>query len=180
MVSQALIKRVVRTKFTLTTRDRATAQISGELNKYLALAEQVGDQGGVCPVRVPRMAGVDEDMRDWSFFMLLEHHAIVNRTFAEIIQALAGGELPPLLGKFDPKKDVMPSPDPGPEQVRVFASSVEDYLALVPTLGKLRGSLAVQHPLFGEFDAHKWHCMFGFHLNIHQKQVEIIVRRAQS
>ena len=26
------------------------------------------------------MRGVDEDMRRWSFFMILEHNAIVNRS----------------------------------------------------------------------------------------------------
>jgi hypothetical protein len=42
------------------------------------------------------------------------------------------------------------------------------------SLGSLWGATVRNHPIYGEFDAHKWHCMIGFHLMIHFKQAKLI------
>jgi hypothetical protein len=109
--------------------------------------------------------------------MILEHNAIVNRSIAKVVQDLARGVEPTGAGNIDPKRDVMPSVSPGIEQIGAFQSSVEDYLQMVSELGPLRGTLTKRHPVFGMFDAHKWHCMFGFHLMIHRRQVEYVVKK---
>ena len=36
------------------------------------------------------------------------------------------------------------------------------------------------HPIFREFDAHKWNCMFAFHLGLHLKQAEYVVSKAKA
>jgi hypothetical protein len=115
-------------------------------------------------------------MRDWSFFMIAEHNAIVNRSMAAIVKSLAKGESPSGPGLIDPKTDVMPSADPGREHFQAFERSVEEYLREEPGLGPLRGTRTWPHPVFGPFDAHRWHCMFGFHLGLHLKQAAFVVR----
>lgn len=40
----------------------------------------------------------------------------------------------------------------------------------------LRGTAKYPHPLFGLYDAHMWHAMFGFHLKLHYKQAQMLVR----
>ena len=143
----------------------------------MTLAERVNSETGAQAVTVPRMPGVDEDMRNWSFFMILEHNAIVNRSIAKVVQDLACGVEPTGAGNIDPKRDVMPSGSAGKEQIGAFQSSVEDYLQLVSELGPLRGTLTKRHPVFGMFDAHQWHCMLGFHLMIHRRQAEFVVNK---
>jgi hypothetical protein len=69
----------------------------------------------------------------------------------------------------------MPSSNPGEEQIQAFRSSVEEHLTVILDFGRLRGSLKKRHPIFGDFDAHCWHCMFSFHLLIHYKQAEYVV-----
>jgi hypothetical protein len=170
-----IIRTAVRTRFALTSRERATGQARQQLDRYLALAETVDAARGARPVRVPRMPGIDEDMRDWTFFQILEHNAIVNGAISGVVQSLARGEAP--TGAIDPKHDVMPSADPGPEQVEVFRASVTDHLEAVAHLGPLRGGLNHRHPVFGDFDAHRWHCMFGFHLLLHLRQAKYVVAR---
>jgi hypothetical protein len=118
--------------------------------------------------------GVDEDMRDWSFFMILEHNTIVNRSVAGVVRSLALGEDLPASARIDPKRDVMPSADPGAEQVEAFRDSVESHLATVARLPGLRRTSRLPHPVFGDLDAHGWHCMFGLHLEIHLKQAETV------
>ena len=176
-MSNLLMQAVVKTRFALTSREKTSAQIQKSLDKYLALSRMVNAECGTLPVFVPRMMGIDEDMRNWSFFMILEHIAIVNRSVTSLVPSLVRGEEPEGLSDFDPKKDVMPSPDPGIEQIHAFRSSVEDHLIVVSGLDRLRGSLRIQHPIFGQFDAHCWHCMFGLHLFIHYKQAEYVVQK---
>lgn len=178
LMSNLFLKAAVRTWFALTSRKQATARIQDLLRDYQVLAERVGPAIGSRPVMVPRMPGVDEDMRNWSFFMILEHNAIVNRSVAKVVEDLARGVEPTGEGKIDPKHDVMPSASPGIEQIQLFQDSVEDYLQRVSVLGLLRGTLTKRHPVFGMFDAHQWHCMLGFHLMIHRRQAEYVVSKA--
>jgi hypothetical protein len=176
-MSNLFLKTAVRTWFAFTSQTQATKRIQSILKDYQALAERVGPATGSRNVRVPRMPGVDEDMRNWSFFMILEHNAIVNRSIAKVVEDLAHGVEPTGVGKIDPKRDVMPSVSPGIEQIPAFQHSVEDYLQRVSVLGPLRGTLTQRHPVFGMFDAHQWHCMLGFHLMIHRRQAEYVVNQ---
>lgn len=170
-----IIKAVVRTKFLLTSRAQASLIIRNKADAYLKLTEKVKPDLGRTSVMVPPMAGVDPEMRGWSLFQILEHNAIVNRSIAATVEALALGREPSGAALINPKTDVLPKGLSGVEQVEAFRSSVDDYLSLIPTLPKLRGTPATAHPLFGLFDAHKWHCMFGFHLGLHLRQAEKVL-----
>jgi hypothetical protein len=97
---------------------------------------------------------------------------IVNRSIAATVEALALGKEPFGAALINTKTDVLPKGLSGPEQIELFQQSVDDYLAMVATLPTLRGTAETMHPVFGSFDAHKWHCMFGFHLGLHLKQAE--------
>jgi len=172
-MSNPIIKALIRTRFALTSREAASAQAEKHMNAYLQLAQGLSEIAGSEPVTVPPMMGVDEDMRGWSFFMLLRHNTIVNHAISANVKRLALGEPEPTK-KFDPKKDVMPDSESGIEQIALFKSSVLSHLEAVKSLGGLRGTKTTVHPLFGPFDAHKWHCMFAFHMKIHLKQAELI------
>ena len=120
------------------------------------------------------MLGVDEDMREWSFYQILEHNVIVNdRISAAVLHLTGNGPAPE--PDFDVKRDVMPQDSAGAEQVAEFKRSVEDHLTAVAKVPKLRGTEKTDHPIFGPFDAHRWHCMLGFHLQLHRKQAEALV-----
>jgi hypothetical protein len=176
-MSNLLMRAAVKTWFTFTGREKVSLQIQKSLDKYLALTRLVNAESGMSTVFVPRMIGVDEDMRNWSLFMILEHNAIVNRSITSIIQSLVRGEKPMGAGAINPKKDVMPSLNPGVEQIQAFRSSVEEHLSVISGYSRLRGSLKSRHPIFGEFDAQCWHCMFNFHLHVHYKQAKYVVQK---
>ena len=168
---------VVRTGFALTSRDQASTQIQRLCDRYLALAEQTTAESGALVVHIPKMIGVDEDMRDWSFFKILEHNTIVNRSITSIIGSLVRGEKPEGVGAIDMKRDVMPSENPGIEQIESFHNSVTEHIKIVSDYQPLRNSSTKRHPVFGKFNAHQWHCMFGFHLFIHYKQAKYIINK---
>lgn len=179
-MSSLFLKLVVRSLFVVTTRDRAISQANRYLQGYLKLAEGLSPVAGSRLVEVPPMPGVDEDMRRWSFFMILEHNVIVARCISAIVGQLVRAE-PRLSGAAasDMKKGVMPSFSAGEEQVVAFRKSVHDHLDTLKSLSTLRGTKTAPHPIFGEFDAHKWNCMFSFHLGIHYRQASFVVRAAR-
>jgi len=174
-MSNSIIGALIRTKFLLTSREQASRIIRSNAGAYLELAGQFGAASGGKPVTVPPMAGVDSEMRGWSLFQILEHNAIVNRSIAATVEALALGKELSGAALINPKTDVLPKGISGPEQVVAFRRSVEDYLSRIAMLPELRGTAETPHPVFGPFDAHKWHCMFGFHLGLHLKQAKKVL-----
>lgn len=176
-MSNVFIRAVIRNRFNLTSREKAGQQARDACQRYLDLSKEIDADQGKRQIEVPCMLGIDEDMRRWSFFMVLEHNTIVNRCITSMVEALAQGKEPTGMGALNPKTDVMPSRDPGIEQVDALRASVDDHLEVVSGLDQLRGGLTKDHPLFGPFDAHRWHCMFGFHLKVHYKQVLYIKQK---
>lgn len=126
------------------------------------------------------MRGVDEDMRRWSLFMILEHNAIVNRSITATVVQLARGEVLNGPATINPKTEVMPTLSADESQIEVFASSVTSHIDAVRNLKRLRGTGTSPHPIFGDFDAHKWNCMFAFHLGLHFRQAEYVVVKAKA
>ena len=104
------IKTAIRANFKLTGRERINGRIRRYSTHYLELAKRIDGAQGAKPVLVPRMVGVDEDMRTWSFFMVLEHNTIVGRMMTSLIERLARGETPE--GDLEIKKasDLHPMP----------------------------------------------------------------------
>jgi hypothetical protein len=174
-MSNPAIKAIIRTKFLLTSRNKASGMIRSNADAYLSLADRFGAGEGMEQAMVPPMIGVDPEMRGWSFFQILEHNVIVNRSIAAMVEALALGKEPAGAALINPKTDVLPKGISGTEQIGFFQQSVDDYLSKIPTLPSLRGTAQRPHPIFGPFDAHKWHCMFGFHLSLHLKQAERVL-----
>jgi hypothetical protein len=179
-MANIFIKAAVRLLFLGTSHQRATNQAKRALQGYMRLAEGLAFESGCRAVKVPPMPGIDEDMRRWSFYMILEHNTIVNRSISATIRQLFRDE--PLTGAatIDPKKDVMPSRSAGVEQLRLFEDSVTEHIAMAQGLRGLRGTRTAPHPIFGDFDAHKWHCMFSFHLGLHYQQAAYVVRSAKA
>ncbi|WP_018970801.1 DinB family protein [Rubritalea marina] len=175
-----IIKYAVHVIFTLSSRDKVLRQ-SRELGDayqrlYDSLSVEQRNQG----LRVPSMPGVDEDMRGWSLAELLEHNVIVNRTISASVRQLAHGEAPHGAAVIDPKRDVMPSASMAGEEMQQLLASIDAHVELVSALGRLRGGARSEHPVFGSFDAHKWHCMFAFHLSLHLTQAKWVVRELLS
>ena len=130
-MSNLFSKTIVRSIFLLTSRDRAISQAEGLLTKYINLANELSIDDGQRSIEVPPMRGVDEDMRKWSFFMILEHNAIVNRSISTTISQLVKNESLSGAAAIDPKKDVMPSMTAGKEQLRSFRFSDTDHLEMI-------------------------------------------------
>tara|TARA_R110002096_G_scaffold91625_14_gene207331 strand:+ start:4892 stop:5419 length:528 start_codon:yes stop_codon:yes gene_type:complete len=172
----SLIVKAVRLRFALTSKSAATAQIRREAQRSIDLAKSVPPEKAAQSVAVPSMLGIDPEMREWSLLQILEHNVIVNRRITETIRALLQGNTLDS-DDFDPKNDVLPSEQPALAIIDEFSKSIGEHLAHIELETSLKSSLTSKHPIFGPFDPHRWHCMFGFHLQIHRKQMEAVVKR---
>lgn len=172
-MKRKIIATIARAKFSTTTRIAARKQIVLECRKTVECVKHAGELAAK-PTRVPAMLGVDEDMRDWSLYMILEHNAKANPAITRAMECLALQE--PFESNVNPKTDYMPSEDPGEEQIAIFEESVEAHLRTLDSLGDLRKTASLPHPIFGDINAHSWNCVFGFHLMLHRRQAEEIVR----
>lgn len=175
ILHMSLVRTLIRTRFTLTSRAAAARLIESERDQTLAICQELGEEKCRKSATVPAMLGVDEDMREWSVYQMLEHNNIVNQRLTGQMCFLAGTGVEPD-PDFDVKHDVMPTADPGPEQIPQFESSIAEHLQFAAEIPKLRGTGESPHTIFGSFDAHKWHCMFGFHLQIHRRQAAVLAR----
>ena len=179
-MSNILIKTAIRTLFTFTSREKALEKSEILLQRYAKLADGLSSEAGQHCIEVPPMRGVDEDMRKWSFFMILEHNAIVNRSITATVVQLARGQELSGPAAINPKTDVMPSSSADASQFKDFADSVSRHIEAVKSLNQLRGTGTSPHPIFGDFDAHKWNSMFAFHLGLHLPQAEYVVGKARA
>lgn len=163
-MNKIFIRTIIRSIFLLTSRERVISQANSFIRKYSSLAKGLTLEAGQLSTEVPPMRGVDEDMRRWSFYMILEHNAVVNTSISTTIRQLVNGE--PLSGAafIGPKKDVMPSESADEEQLLLFRTSVTDHVEMIKGLGRLRRTKTTSHIIFGDFDAHKWqlHVHFSF------------------
>lgn len=177
------IKIWVRLVLSFTSREKASRQIQASLDKYRNLAALVSDNEGTKRAdtsRMPNLPGIDEDMKDWSFFMILEHNTIVNRAITATVTQLVNRE--PLHGDalMDPKHDVVPRPDAGRESFVKFEKSVLDHLHCVKNLGNLKKTATSRHPVFGQLNAHRWNNMYALHLHIHLNQADLLIKKDDS
>jgi len=170
------MKTLIRSYLKLQSREKALDQASAQLALYLSLSQSLTESIGMKVVEVPLMPGVDEDMTHWSFYMLLAHNTIVNRSITALTLQLAKGEELHGPAVLDPKHDVLPRQSVGVEQVQRFQDSIEEHLSSVRELHgvNLRKTRTVDHPLFGPFTAHMWNGMFTLHLRIHNRQARMI------
>lgn len=171
-----LMKLAVRTITLITSRKRAAAQARQVLARYTQYASGITAEQGSRIIEAPIMLGVDRHMKRWSYYMLLEHNMIVSRSVSALVQQLVTGEEVHGEADINIKTDVLPSDSAGPEQVELLSNVVNNHIEMTQKLGSLRGSKTFLHPLFGQFDAHRWNCMLSLHLKLHLKQAAFIIK----
>jgi hypothetical protein len=125
------------------------------------------------PVLIDRIAGIEDSSRFWSPGMVLEHLIIVGSSMMRGIVELSRGVVPSV------KPDVAavkPTGSYGAGAVGVFQSFLAQYADTMNREVAERGSRkTLQHPWFGEMNAHQWHCLAAMHQGIHRKQMQKIL-----
>ena len=177
MKASWFVRKMIQWRFKMTSREKGVAQIRTCMQGYLDLLNGLTDEQARKSVRVEKMLGVDEDMREWSLCEIIEHNIIVNHTLKARVLSLLTGEISPEYEHFDVKRDVMPGLGDAFEKSDIdqFTASVDGYLESIAEFDSLKTTATAEHPIFGKFDAHQFHIMFAFHLNLHLRQAIAVV-----
>ncbi len=177
-MKSSLVRFYIRRKLSWQSVQGAVDEIKKWEERYLELAHKLSSHQLDVVIPVPEMMGVDKEMTQWSYNQLLAHNTIVNRAMTANVKRLMTGEQDEEFEGFDPKHDVLPGAELSSDQDQLFARSIADHLEVVKRFGHLKSARTSEHPVFGVFDAHMWHGMFGGHLGVHYKQAEMIAYRA--
>ncbi|AOS43873.1 hypothetical protein Verru16b_00931 [Lacunisphaera limnophila] len=156
-----------------TGRGQAEAMIHAECDALIALAGDCDPAAGARPVLIPRLPGLEDSSRHWSVFMTLEHLRIVNAAVTETIGLLAAGQIP-----AQPASTAAVKPAPGIDArvIKAFGRGCNELTLAAAAVPELRTAHRFPHPWFGPLDAAGWYFLAAFHLRLHRRQVETILR----
>lgn len=151
--------------------------LNKESGRLLQFANQSGESYDLSQQQlIPRLIGIEDSSRNWSVLMVLEHLCMTNHDILIVINSLLKGTTPNFTATIQRYK---PSPDVSFDVIERYQQICLDYVdcveSLLRSLGNLRSSVRFEHPWFGPLDAHKWHCLAGFHQRVHRCQVQKII-----
>ena len=157
----------------LTSWKRASAVFQAEGKRLLHLTKALpGDVLGQ-RVLIGPLVGIEDNSRNWSAEMVLEHLIEAGSVFAEFMVELSNGEKPQI--KMDVAA-VKPEGGKGIHILEDYKHFLEDYAeTLSEDIGDMRSTLTHPHPWLGELTAHRWHCLAAVHQTVHRRQMERLI-----
>jgi len=160
-------------QFRRSRQETAAALISMERAEILRLARSCEETRGAQRVLIKRIPGMEDSSRYWSVFMTVDHLRIVNAFLADTISLLGRGEVPDRVAST---AAVKPGPEVDSTVLLSFDQSCADIARVVREIKDLRTATRYAHPWFGPLHAAQWHFMAGFHMRLHRRQIEAILR----
>ena len=157
-----------------TSFERATSDFQIEVRRIEEICGRFSADDFVRRVSVAPSIGLEADERHWSASMVVAHAVLVGEAIGRTLIFLSRGQQPP-----EPftRKAMRPRGAKGVETMSTLRALGRDYPRLVETeLGPERTGLH-RHPLFGDLDLHRWHCLSVSHLRVHRRQLHEIRRR---
>lgn len=153
-------------------RGRSSSRFAEQRDAIQRLAQGCDPVAATRRVLVRRLPGMEDSSRNWSFCMTLDHLRIVNDAVGGAIAALVAGHVPIHAAST---AAVKPLADAGITAIPAFEASCRQFEQLVAATPELRTRAKYSHPWFGPLDAAGWHFMAGFHMELHRRQLELIL-----
>ena len=157
-----------------TSFERATGDFLAEVRRIEEVCGRFSAEDFVQRVTVDPIIGLEDDERRWSASMVVEHAVLTGDAIGRTLVFLSRGQQPP--APFT-REELRPRGAKGVEVMTSLRAFECDYPRLVRNeLGPQR-DLQHRHPLFGDLDLHRWHCLSVSHLRVHRRQLHEIRRR---
>ncbi len=157
-----------------TSFERVTRDFHTEIHRIEELCGRFSPDDFVRRVTVDPIIGLEDDERHWSAAMVVEHVVLVGEAIGRTIVFLSRDQEPP---QPFARETVRPRGAKGVEILPALRALALDYPRIVE--GELGPGRACSHahPIFGELDLHRWHCLSVAHLRVHRRQLHEIRRR---
>ncbi|MDD4504876.1 MAG: hypothetical protein PHE60_00710 [Sulfurospirillaceae bacterium] len=121
-------------------------------------------------VLINRIFGIEDNSRDFSVNMVLEHLVIVGNGIMRVIQTLSNEE------EFTQDitiQGVKPHAN-NADTLNEFLIFIEKYDAFIKSLPKKKSIMTKKHPWFVEFNNFEWSAFMFIHTLVHRRQIEAI------
>ncbi|MCT7573249.1 hypothetical protein ACOTWR_00145 [Aliarcobacter butzleri] len=117
---------------------------------------------------IDRTFAIEDDTRQFSINMVLEHLEIAGNKVKDVIEALSL-EKEIKIENVKPKQNVE-------NQYESFKKFYEEYISFIKTLDKKQSKMKKKHPWFIEFNNYDWSVFMFMHTFIHRRQIEAIIK----
>ena len=114
--------------------------------------------------------GIEDDTRDWSIAMVIEHLVIVNTGIIEVIKTLGQEETVDMEIRIEDVK-----PHHGEHTLTELRSLLDTYHQDY-TPPKHNSQMTKAHPWFVEFNDQEWNTFLAIHTWVHRRQIEAILK----
>ena len=173
------IPRLERTYGWMLVRLAAACPVGTLLSKFERVSGMLvalcpdGEDAGTCRVRVRRFPGIENNSRDWSGAMVLEHLTIVGRHATELIRELCRGRTSSWVLRT---QDVKPNGGiTRARSVAEFEAMVGEYVRRVRHAEDgIHSPTRHPHPWFGALRCKQWVAFMTLHHMVHVPHMEAI------
>lgn len=155
------------------TWDIALFLLKREIGIIKRVTSKIDKELCIKQVLIDRTFGIEDDTRQFSINMALEHLTITGNALMFLIQTLSKEE------EF--KKDItIESVKPKENklnQIDEFLNLYERYFEFMKTLPKRQSKMTKRHPWFVGFNNFDWSVFMYMHTFIHRRQIEAIITK---
>jgi hypothetical protein len=173
-VEHFVARRLIAVRAFLSSRSSCEAMFEREKKHLLQLLASVPSEKRAQRVLISRLTGLEDSSRYWSLLMVLDHLRIVNGNLTPVIEGLGKGVASDLVANT---ANVKPSPEVTEAVVEEFQATCTALEAVFRGIPDLKTKVRFAHPWFGPMTAAGWHFMLAFHMQLHRKQMQAILKR---
>lgn len=123
-------------------------------------------------VLIDRIFGIEDNSRDFSINLVLEHLVIVGNGMIELIQTLSNEQA---FTQEITIAGVKPYAN-NANTLETFVKLVETYNAFIESLPKKKSLMTKRHPWFVEFNNFEWSVFMFIHTWVHRRQIASICK----
>lgn len=121
-------------------------------------------------VLIDHILGIEDDTRDWSISLVIEHLIIVSTGIIEVIKTLSEEKPVDMQIRIEDVK-----PQNNIVTIENLKSIIEEFKA--HKLDNKNSKMTKAHPWFIEFNNQEWHTFLAIHTWVHRRQIEAIVKK---
>lgn len=120
-------------------------------------------------VLIKHILGIEDDTRDWSVALVIEHLSIVNTGIIQVIKTLSKEK------SFDgPISIEAVKPEDRTVTMNELKQIIKDFETFVPQ--NKNSKMTKAHPWFVQFNNKDWNTFLAIHTWVHKRQIKAILR----
>lgn len=156
----------------LFTWDIALFMIKREVKIIENLIDGIDEETLQKKVVINRSFAIEDNSRDYSINMTLEHLRIAGSAIMMVIDTLSNEKEFPK----DIKIETVKPKNNGKDEAKKFFDFMKTYEEYIKNHKKNYSKMTKPHPWFVEFNNFDWACFMYMHTFIHRRQIEAIIK----